>query len=450
MFEKLFPSLKNTVDRIKKYPQLFWTIFVAIVIAIGFIIVAQLFIQIAQDAQERLINVRIGAIQDSLSEFVVLKEESKDKIDSSIINLMTQNPTIVTFTFYVKEDNQFKVFASSEKSKIGTYVSEIPLAAQLALNDTGNSYTFEIQNPDERLYQTFRSLTENGEVVGLIETTQTLSQADLSVEQNIQRGVGVFIIIVLLVMFLFFRHSKIIDYTALYEDLKQIDQLKDDFISMASHELKTPLTAIRGYSEYITEASEIPEQYKEYSRRIDVSSKQLATLVEDMLDVSRIQQGRMSFDMKKILVPEFLKKLLPDFESLAKEKKLIVTLERDSLKYAYVYADEQRMRQVLINIVGNAIKYTEKGEVKIKISNIQDQLEIRISDTGIGMTEEQKKHLFEKFYRIRTEETKDIKGTGLGLWITKQLVEKMDGTLSVESIKGVGTHMIITFKGSAS
>lgn len=447
MFTELFPSLKNTFNRLKKYPQLFWTIFVAVIITGAFIAVAQLFIGIAQDAQERLINVRIGSIQDSLSEFVVLKEDSREKIDSAIINLMIQNPTILDFTFYTKEDDKFKVFVSSDKTKLNTVTTEIPLAAQLALNDVSNSYTLEIQNPDERLYQTFRSLTQDGEVVGLISTTQTLSQADLVVENNIRNGIIVFIFILILVMFLFFRHSKIIDYVSLYEELKGVDQLKDDFISMASHELKTPLAAIRGYSEYITEGDEIPEEYKEYSRRIDISSKQLALLVEDMLDVSRLQQGRMQFDIKKVLVPDFVKNILPDFEALAKAKNLKLSYEHDGLKLAYSMVDETRLRQILVNIVGNSIKYTKQGEVKIKLSNTDEDIEIRISDTGIGMSEEERKKLFEKFYRIRNEETKDIKGTGLGLWITKQLIEKMDGTLSVESIKGVGTHMIVGFKG---
>ncbi|MEY4440941.1 MAG: hypothetical protein RLY49_567 [Candidatus Parcubacteria bacterium] len=448
MFTKLFPSLVHTYERLKKHPQLFWTIFVSIVITVSFIIVAQLFISIAQDAQERLINVRIGSIQDSLSEFVVLSEESKQDVDHAIANLILSNPTIIDFTFYTKEQAGFKVFASSDKAKVGTMVSELPLAGQMALSDIRNSYTQELQNPDQRFYQTFRSLTKESEIVGLIETTQTLSQADLMVENNIKKGLVVFIFILLLVMFLFFRHSKIIDYTTLYEELKQVDQLKDDFISMASHELKTPLTAIRGYSEYITEGKDIPEEYKEYSRRIDISSKQLATLVEDMLDVSRIQQGRMQFDMKRILVPDFIKNILPDFEQLAKEKNLKLSLEQEGLKFAHIEGDETRLRQVFVNIVGNAIKYTKQGEVKIKLLNEDHVLEVRVIDSGIGMSEEERKHLFEKFYRIKNEETRDIRGTGLGLWITKQLIEKMDGTLSVESIKGTGTHIIIRFKAT--
>lgn len=448
MLKEAFPSLVNSVSRLKKYPQLFWTLFVALAITIGFIIVAQQFISIAQDAQERLINVRIGSIQDSLSEFVVLEEEEKNKIDSAITNLMSQNPTILEFTFYNTEAGGLRVFSSSNSQLIGTTNSEPVLAATLALNDPSNSYTLPVSTQDDRLYQTYRAITQDGKVVGLIETIQTLSQADMLLEEKIRNGIIIFIFILVLIMFLFLRHSRIIDYTTLYEELKQVDQLKDDFISMASHELKTPLAAIRGYSEFITDGEDVPSEYKEYSRRIDVSSKQLALLVEDMLDVSRIEQGRMQFNIEKVLIPDFISQLMPDFKALANSKSLALMYTHDGLTHAHAQVDLVRLRQVLVNIVGNSIKYTKQGEVKVALANTPDKkIEIRISDTGIGMSEDERKNLFEKFYRIRNEETQEIKGTGLGLWITKQLIEKMDGTLSVESIKGVGTHMIIRFEG---
>ncbi len=446
MFSSHFPSLARIFQRIKKNPQLFWTIFVAGVITVAFLVIAQMFIAIAQDAQERLVNVRIGSIQDSLSQFVTLEDSTKDDVTTAIRNLIVQNPTILDFTFYKKTEGGYTVFASSDSSKVGTQVEEISFVGQLALNDAKNSYTTEAVTSSERLYQTYRALSRDGEVFGLIETTQTLSEADRLIEENIQRGMLILIIILIFVMFLFFRHSRIIDYTTLYEELKSVDQLKDDFISMASHELKTPLAAIRGYSEFITEAEDIPEQYKEYSRRIDMSSKQLVFLVEDMLDVSRIQQGRMKFEEQDILVPDFIKKLAPDFVTLAREKNLEFNIEQDGLVHGHITADENRLRQVLINIIGNAIKYTKQGEVKVRLTTVDTKMQIRVSDTGVGMSEDERDHLFEKFYRIRNSDTQDIKGTGLGLWITKQLVEKMGGTLSVESIKGVGTHMIVQFE----
>ena len=98
-----------------------------------------------------------------------------------------------------------------------------------------------------------------------------------------------------------------------------------------------------------------------------------------------------------------------------------------------------------MNILGNSVKYTKRGEINVEVSTDSKNLNIRVSDTGIGMNAEAQRGLFQKFYRIKSKETKDIIGTGLGLWITKKLVELMKGSISVESIKGVGTHIIISF-----
>jgi signal transduction histidine kinase len=216
---------------------------------------------------------------------------------------------------------------------------------------------------------------------------------------------------------------------------------------MASDSFKTPLAAIRGYSEFITDAPDIKDEYKEYSRRISVSSKHLTFLIEDMLIVLQIEEERIRFENEKILVPDFIKKTTPEFLALIENKNITCTFEQEGLEFAYIMADEIRLKQALMKIVDNAIKYTKEGEVKIKLLNINHQLEIRISDTGIGMDEKECVHLFEKFYRVRNNETQDIKGTGLGLWIAKQFIEKMGGTISIESVKGEGTSVIVKFEG---
>lgn len=445
MFGQVFPTLKQSIKRTKNHSQFFWTVLVAISIVVAFFIVSQLFISIAEDAQEQLINARISSIQDSLSEFVVLEDGSKVKVENTISNLMNQNKAILNFTFYTKDKDIFRVFASSDKAKVGTTIENIPLIAQLALNDPKNSYTTEVQKTNKRSFHTFRSLTQNGQIVGLIETTQTLSDTDLVIEKNIRSGIMISVFILLLLLFLFFTYSRITDYILLYTELRKVDQLKDDFISMISHELKTPLAAIRGYSEFITDAPDIADEYKEYSRRIDISSKQLTFFVENMLEVHKIQQGKIQFDDKKILVPDFIKKLMPDFDALIENKNITFSFKQEGLKFAYIIADEILLKQVFINLVDNAVKYSKQGEVQIMLSNLGEKLEIRISDKGIGVNKEEQKHLFEKFYRVKNVGSQKIKGSGLGLWIAKQLTEKMNGTLSVESVKGIGTNMIILF-----
>ncbi|MCK4525411.1 MAG: ATP-binding protein, partial [Candidatus Andersenbacteria bacterium] len=127
----------------------------------------------------------------------------------------------------------------------------------------------------------------------------------------------------------------------------------------------------------------------------------------------------------------------------ADEKKLLLEYKEPKEKLPLVLADPERLKQALINLIGNSIKYTEKGSIEVTTKIENDKLEIKIADTGIGMSAEDQKHLFEKFHRVQNEKTAKIIGTGLGLWITKQIVELMNGKIYLESMKDVGTQVTV-------
>lgn len=442
MAESQFPTLKAGFERLKSNPQLWWTIFVAGIIFVAFVYVANIFVTIAQDAQDRLVNVRIGSIHDTLSEYTY--DVSSEELNTIVKAIAEKNQTIEEFRIISNLDDE--VIASMNSSEVGQKVTEKSQLTTFALGDPENSYTNELIEDGDRHYVTIRAFENNlGEVVGYIETKQTLSAADVLINDRIRNSILIFILILVLVMLLFLRHAKIIDYISLYKKLKEVDNLKDDFISMASHELKSPLAVIRGYAEFLRDAKELSEQNKEYARRIDVSSRQLAVLVEDMLDVSRIEQERMKFEFTTFEIVSFLKEQFENFKLQASNKglelKFEVTGESQEVKL-----DQNKLRQIYINLLSNAVKYTKEGSVTSKtIINKDKSLEIRVSDTGIGMTQEQVASLFEKFYRVKGKETEEIQGTGLGLWITKQLVEKMGGKITVESIKGKGTDFVVIF-----
>jgi signal transduction histidine kinase len=438
--------LRSGFNKLKQNPQLWWTIVVALIIFLAFVFIANIFVTIAQDAQDRLVNVRIGSIQDTLVQYVN-DVESVEEMDEIIKSIASSNETILDFRIISKVGETYVVTASLKENEKGVEVEEISQITKFSITDPDNSYTTEIQSDDDRNYITSRAFTnDQGEVVGYIETRQTLSEADTAINESIRSSILIFILIVVVVMALFLRHAKIIDYVSLYKKLKEVDNLKDDFISMASHELKSPLAVIRGYAEFLRDARELSEENKEYARRIDVSSKQLALLVGDMLDVSRIEQDRMKFEYTTFALIPFLKEHFETFEMKAKDKGLKYNFEVEHEGQLEVTLDQNKLRQIFVNFLSNAIKYTKEGEVAVIVSAEKDkEVEIRVRDSGIGMSQEEVAQLFGKFYRVKSKETEDVQGTGLGLWITKQLVEKMKGTISVESIKGKGTDFIVRF-----
>jgi signal transduction histidine kinase len=200
---------------------------------------------------------------------------------------------------------------------------------------------------------------------------------------------------------------------------------------------------IRGYVDMIGGGEGLPEEGRTHLKQIDLAAQQLNVLVGDILDVAKLQEGRMSFNYQILDVSQLIADVVESFQKPAHDKGLGLFYAQEALPTISV--DPDRFRQVIINLVGNAIKYTPKGEVRLMSYVESERVFIRVSDTGLGMSAEEQEKLFQKFYRIKNKETERITGTGLGLWITAQLVKAMKGTITVESIKWKGTDFIVSF-----
>ena len=179
---------------------------------------------------------------------------------------------------------------------------------------------------------------------------------------------------------------------------------------------------------------------------VEDATKRLAVLIDDLLNVSRIEQGRMKIISKPVNIKNIIEDTIKELKIQADEKNLSLKFITHDNNFPLINIDNDRLKQVLINLIGNAIKYTPQGSVKI-ITEEKDNkiLELRIKDTGIGMSTDDRERLFEKFYRVQNERTKNITGTGLGLWITKRLVELMGGKIKVDSIENIGTQVTLVW-----
>ncbi|HPM38853.1 MAG TPA: HAMP domain-containing sensor histidine kinase, partial [Candidatus Pacearchaeota archaeon] len=264
----------------------------------------------------------------------------------------------------------------------------------------------------------------------------------------LSKSYGILLLGVILIVLLLLVNSRLFEYSILYNKIKEVDEMKDEFISMTSHELRTPVTVIKGYVQMMIEEAKdlnIKKEGMEYLSIINTSTERLGNLIEDLLDVSRIEQGRFKTDLKEINAKPVIEETIKEMSFQAKEKGLSLNFEVIENTNDLINVDKDKLKQVLINIIGNSIKYTNEGSVDVKISNKEDNLVISIKDTGIGMSAKEREHLFEKFYRIKNKKTQDVVGTGLGLWITKQIVEMMKGSIFVDSIEEVGTQVTIQF-----
>jgi len=238
----------------------------------------------------------------------------------------------------------------------------------------------------------------------------------------------------------------------LFDDITEralTERSKDEFFSIASHELRTPLTAIRGNTSMMLNyyGEKLDDDLKEMVQDIHTSSLRLIEIVNDFLDTSRLEQGRMQFDLQDLSISSIIDKVAKETAPVAKEGGNIIKVDPGIAELPFVYADSNKLEQVIYNLIGNALKFTENGKIIIQGALLGNQVKIRISDSGRGISQEGKKLLFRKFQQtgsnLLTRDT--TKGTGLGLYISKLILENMHGTIGLEhSEPGVGTAFFFT------
>lgn len=221
------------------------------------------------------------------------------------------------------------------------------------------------------------------------------------------------------------------------ERLQFLDKQKSEFVSIASHQLRSPLTAIKGYTSMLLEGSFgfIEPKTREAVDRIFQSAQNLVGIVDDLLNITRLEQGRMEYTFEKVDLSKLTKEIVDSLYPNALNKKLGLTFEDDKATDYFVNADLLKIRQVVLNLVDNAIKYTREGAVKVNVSKINSGKGVRVAvaDTGVGITPELRSRLFEKFSRGDEVSKLHTNGTGLGLYIAKQMIEAHKGTIGVNS-----------------
>lgn len=233
---------------------------------------------------------------------------------------------------------------------------------------------------------------------------------------------------------------------------KKASKAKSVFLSNMSHDIRTPMNAIVGFTNLAILHIDEKEKVEEYLEKIKSSGNHLLSLINDVLDMSHIESGKMHIDEKLCSLPEILDGLHNILQADVKAKQLSLRIESADIINEEIYCDKLRLDQVLLNVMSNAVKYTENGgSVYVKVTETPSAMngyanyEFFIKDTGIGMSEEFVRKIFAPFSRELDSTTSGIQGTGLGMAITKNIVEMMGGTISVESEKGVGSEFTVRF-----
>ncbi|HOS87928.1 MAG TPA: HAMP domain-containing sensor histidine kinase [Candidatus Pacearchaeota archaeon] len=440
-------KIKPYKEFLKDNQQVIYSITLMIIIPGVVILNTWFFSQWLRSTVDQSLQDKAVGISQVINVALADKLNSPQEIQTFINNWKIYNSDTQSLDILYRDNDNFIIKASFNENKIGVaenltvylvaWDQNWPVAQKIIdVNRNGEIYWL-VAAPLKNLQGQKQALLSMRLSAGIVEDIVT---------RNLTYSFWVLIISVLLIVLLLFANSRLFGYSILYNKIKEIDEMKDEFISMASHELKTPVTIIRGYASMILEESQgLSEQTKNDLAVISLSAERLTNLIEDMLNVSRIEQGRLKIDAQPIEAVAVIEEIVKEMKIQADEKKLALTFTLEPNTQSLIKIDKDKFKQVLINLIGNSIKYTPSGSVEVKAFNRDKNLVILIKDTGIGMSAKEREHLFEKFYRVKNKKTEAISGTGLGLWITKQLVELMQGAIAIDSIENTGTQVTLEF-----
>ncbi len=230
------------------------------------------------------------------------------------------------------------------------------------------------------------------------------------------------------------------------ENMKKLEQARTEFLGNVSHELRTPIFTIQGYLETLLDgAIEDKNVNKIFLNKALNHTNNLNTLLNDLIDISMIEAGQMRMSFRYFNIHNFLKNLVNEFNQQADSKGLKIFLHSFNEKLE-LFGDKNRLRQVMVNLITNAIKYTEKGNIEIGVIEEGNNAIVYVQDTGLGISPEDLPRIFERFYRVEKDRSRDLGGTGLGLAIVKHILEAHESKINVESKLNNGSKFYFRLK----
>ncbi len=433
--------------------QLVYAVVLLILVPAALVLNSVIFIDNTQKVMDVELQRKASLANSIFSVEVPGLVNNEKKLQDKVIQVIQKNEELHSLDVLVPKGEDFEIVASADTEAVGNVSKYLynTLAWRsneaIAYQTTSQALSTEDQSQisDERFWVVVKPVSnEDGEKAALVSMKISSKVIDDLTRQNLNRSIIVLIATIVVIILLLANNTRLFQYAAVAKRLREVDMMKDEFISMVSHELRTPITGIKGYLKMLIDKSfgELPEEAEEKLRLVSKETDRLSNLVNDLLDVSRIQQGRLKFVYRPVNVSLLTDEIIASFAQQAKDKGLALK-SKIPVSLPPVRADEEKLQQIIVNLVSNAIKYTQKGSVVVEAKEKQGMVSIKVSDTGIGMSAQEREHLFEKFYRVRNEKTDAISGSGLGLWISRELARIMKGEIYVESIENVGTHVTV-------
>jgi signal transduction histidine kinase len=413
-----------------------------------FIWAAQNFYSTAYDNIHTALKQKVGIVTDSLTAVLVSTNADQPTLNNTLRVIMQENGNdsagITTIRIYTDTPNGLLTIAADNDDLINQYEPTAESIKNFGFSNTNTFFQVESLIDGKRQWSTYKRVIVNNNFF-YIYAQFDLSKIDATMTKRQQESYlglsGIFIFLLALAYWL----NRQIYWQKKYVGITETLRDRDLFSNMIAHEFRSPLTAIKGYASFLEESQTLQNDDRRFAANIRQSAEHLVALVSDFLEVARLQSGKLKIEKHDIDVRTILATTVENLAMVADEKGLELSYDPESRPVIF-NTDGTRLLQVLTNLVTNSIKYTQSGTIKLSCETDYKSVIIKVMDTGMGISADDQQRLFAPFTRVGGVDAAKITGTGLGMYITKQLVSLLGGSVGVESIKGVGTHLVVTLK----
>ncbi len=448
--ERPLSLLLNGVRSLLSHPKMIFVVLLVFVFPVLLAYVMYFFLNTASVNYTSISRARTGMLHDSAKAIIASTPTNEETaaLSTLISSIKTGNPDVsLLWVAKAVDSKTVTIVAASDEEMIGTN-DNLDETYRRALISPDTPIAYEFFESGERYWETTSTLTEDGTLdTYYIVSVQNFSGFDDLIAEREWYAYALLAVAFFFLFLLALWLIKSIDYQMRYEDALQKISEQHQISNMIAHELRSPLTAMRGYASMIIESEAVDSKASLYATEIDKATTRLIDLVSEFLDIARIQSGQLKVEKRLHNVADTLNQVVHELGPLATEKGLELSFANKEERLE-INTDPARLIQIITNITSNSIKYTKSGKITIETEWQKNKLEIRIKDTGAGISAEEQQHLFTPFHRVENSDTKKIIGTGLGMWITKRLVDSLGGTIGVESIKDIGTNVVISLPKS--
>jgi len=450
---------QNTFVFVRENPAILFSLALIVLIPLALYFYVLLTVQSFENAAMNEIEAHDFTASDALLAMVERDFPAKDAanpeaLQKTIDRIVANDTRLKNIRVIVKDGRDYKAVAAQNRDQVGMSIDVTPslngesLIAYSWVN-ASEDVSSEIEIAGEKLRRVIKVFVgEDGEVYALAAADFSINRTLDMIAAGVYQSYLIMGVIMILSLFLIVQHTRLFSYVGLSKDLQQKNTAKDNFIRMATHELRAPVTVLTGYTDLLKEdlAGTVDADQQKYIDRMVLSVKNLSDLMADILEVSHLEQGRTDFEPEIIAPDIVVKEIVDGLAAKAEQKGLKLSFDAKGFSHK-IRVNPVCFKRIVTNLVENSIKYTPAGKVAVTVAaqTAKKRCAITIQDTGFGISAEGQAHLFEQFYRVKTQENAEIPGTGLGLWMSREMARKMGGDIMLESIEKMGSKFFIFF-----